>query len=165
MPGFLIVLTPLIGWSWPALSPILMSTAAALGYGAATSAPNKSQFLTGKLTRQLNAIKRVSISLDSMLTDVIAEDLGSEERVEFRKGDFLLVFRKDARGKFHVDVSGPSDQTARALREKGEEFASEVIRRFAYHKVVEQIERRGATIVEEEKLPDGSIRLHNRQWK
>lgn len=161
--GMIFVLTPLVGWTWPALLPLLGATAAALGYKALTDP--EQQLLRGKKTRQLEEIKRVTLPLDSVLTDVISEDLGAEQRMSFKHDDVVLVFRKDARGKFFVEVSGPASYTGTQLQIRAEDFAREIVRKFAYHKMVEQLERRGATVVEETVEADGRIVVKARQWR
>lgn len=161
--GSIFILTPMVGWSWPALVPVLGATAAAFGYKALTE-PEK-PVLRGRLTKKLDELKRVKLPLDSVLTDVISDDLGAEERMAFRDGEILLVFRKDAKGKFFVEVSGPHKYTGTQLQIRAEDFAREIVRKFAYHKMVEQIERRGATVVEESVETDGRIVVKSRQWR
>lgn len=161
--GMIYVLTPIVGWSWPALVPILGATAAAMGYKALTD-PER-PVLKGRLTKQMEEMKRVKMPLDSILTDVIAEDLGAEERMTFQDGEIILVFRKDARGRFFVEVSGPHRYTGTQLQIRAEDFAREIVRKFAYHKMVEQIERRGATVVEESVEEDGRVVVKSRQWR
>lgn len=162
--GTIFVLTPMIGWTWPALVPILSATAAALGYKSVTDGALK-QVLKGRLTEKMENIRRETITMDSVLAEVISEEIGNEQRLAFKRDDFLLVFRKDGRGKFFIDVSGPRELTALNLKIRGEEFARELVKKFAYHKMVEQIQRRGATIVEEEIKADGSSVLKCRQWR
>ena len=161
--GMIFFLAPVIGWSWPALAPILTAAAAAMGYKKLTEGGSNG-WLRGKLTKKLENLRRETVALDSVLTEVIAEDLGTEERMAFQRDDILLIFRKDTRGKFFIDVSGPRKLTGNNLRIRGEEFARELVKKFAYHKMVEQIERRGATIVEEELRDNGDIVLQTRQW-
>ena len=161
--GMIFFLAPVIGWSWPALAPILTAAAAAMGYKKLTEG-GSNRWLRGKLTKKLENLRRETVALDSVLTEVIAEDLGTEERMAFQRDDILLIFRKDTRGKFFIDVSGPRKLTGNNLRIRGEEFARELVKKFAYHKMVEQIERRGATIVEEEIRDNGDIVLQTRQW-
>ncbi len=159
-PGVFLVV-PVAGFTWPALVPVVAATAAALGYKVLTESKG---WLRGRITGQLENLRRESLSLDAVLTEVIAEDVGREERMQFQKEDLLLVFRRDGRGKFHIDVVGTRDHTALDLRTRGEEFARDLIRRFAYHKLTEQLERRGATVVAEEVEENGRIRLRLRQW-
>jgi hypothetical protein len=161
--GYIFVLTPMVGWSWPALVPIIGASAAALGYKMLTD-PTR-PVLEGRVTKELKSMRRVKLPLDSVLSELIAEDLGHEERMNFRQEDIVLIFRKDARGKFFVEVSGPDRYTPTELQVRAEDFAREIVKKFAYHKMVEQIERRGATVVEEAVGEDGRIVIKARQWR
>lgn len=164
MIGSIFLLTPTLGWAWPAVAPIATLVAAGMGFRVMTESA-KNPLVQSKLTRQMNRIHRVTIPLDDVITDVISEEVGIEERLTFERDEFLLVFRKDGRGKFHVEVSGPKSQTVMNLRIRGEEFARELVKKFAYHKMVQQIERRGASIVEEvANEADESVTLKARQW-
>ena len=161
--GGIIVVIPTIGWAWPALWPLAIAAGAALGYKA-MSEQRADSWIRNRLASKLDAIRRVSVPIDAVLADVIAEDLGAEERLAFERDDFLLVFRKDARGKFFVEVSGPRECTALNLKIRGEEFAREVAQRFAAHKMTELMERRGAVILTEEVKEQGKIELTGREW-
>lgn len=161
--GFIFVVAPTIGWTWPALLPLVTAVAAAKGYQKLTDG-SLDQILKSKLTTQLENLRRVEIPIDSVLAEVIAEDIGADERIAFRNDDFQLIFRKDVRGKFHVEVSGPKECSTLNLKIRGEEFAREVVRKFAYHKMVELMEKRSATIVEEETLSTGETVMTGRQW-
>lgn len=163
MPGLIIVVLPTIGWSWPAVLPILTAAAAGLGYKKLTETGSKG-WLRGRLNKKLENIRRVTISLDEVLTEVISEDIGNEERISFQRDDILLVFRKDARGKFYIDVSGPKTQTALNMKIRGEEFARELIQKFAYHKMIEQMQQRNAVVVEETETENGDLVIKTRQW-
>ncbi|MCH8328319.1 MAG: VCBS repeat-containing protein [Candidatus Marinimicrobia bacterium] len=58
----------------------------------------------------------------------------------------------------------PPNRTPDHVIHPGEEFARELVKKFAYHKMIEQMNRRGATIVDEQLKDDGSIVLTARQW-
>lgn len=158
----MLVILPTIGWAWPALLPIAGATAAALGYRT-LSRPTKG-VARSQLTRQLENMRREVVALDSVLAEVIAEELGNEERLNFERDDLILVFRKDAGGKFFVEVNGPANRPALDLKIRAEEFARELVKKFAYHKLAEQLTRAGATIVEEEVEENGRITLRARRW-
>jgi hypothetical protein len=164
MPCGLFVVLPTIGWSWPALAPIAAGVAAAMGYRSLTKGQLR-DLLDGRLNARLHATRRHSLAIDSVLTEVIAEDLGAEERMAFERDGVTIVFRKDGRGKFHVDAVGPATETTLSLKIRGEEFARELVKKFAYHKMIEQIQKRGATVVEETVKENGDIVLLNRQWR
>lgn len=156
------VVLPTIGWVWPSVVPLVAGVASALGYKMLSAPKGR---LRGKLTRQLENIRREVVPLDSVLAEVIAGEVGEEERLIFQRDDFLLVFRKDARGKFYVEVSGPAEKTALDLKLRAEAFARELVRKFAYHKIAEQLTRRGAVVVEEDIMPSGRVTMKVRTWK
>ena len=158
----MIFLFPVIGWAWPALLPIVGATAAALGY---KSFSDPKGALRGLTTRKLEQKRLESVAMDSVLAEVIAEEIGNEERLMFEREDMVLVFRKDARGKFFIDVLGPREKTALDLKLRAEEFARELVKKFAYHKLAEQLTRTGATIFEETVEENGRITLRARKWR
>ncbi len=150
----ILVVTPALGWSWPALVPIVGLVAAVRGYKFLTDDAH----FKSRLTRKMEKMRRESVAIDEVLTEVIADEIGNEERLNFERDDLILVFRKDARGKFFVEVAGPKKKTKLDLRIRAEEFAYEIIRKFAYHKLAEQLTHAGATIVEK-KIEDNRITL------
>lgn len=158
----MLVILPMIGWAWPALLPIAGAVAGALGYKVLTDPKGP---LRGAVTRQLETMRRETVALDQVLADVIAEEIGTEERLMFQRDDFILVFRKDARGKFFVEVSGPAEKTALDLKTRAEEFARELVRKFAYNRLAQQLQRAGATVVQEDVAEDGRITLQARRWR
>ena len=159
----LIVIVPVLGWSWIMLSPLIMAAAGAMGYSTLTGKKMKN-WLQKELEHDVRNLKKVSVPLDDMLKDVVAEEIGREERLDFEKGDILLSFRKDARGKFFVEVTGPRTATRYELMALGDEFARKIIQQFAHHKVARELDQRGVQIVGEEITEDGDIILQTRKW-
>ncbi|MCX7624921.1 MAG: hypothetical protein N2Z21_01695 [Candidatus Sumerlaeaceae bacterium] len=164
MAGALFVLTPTVGWAFPLLWPILMSTAAALGYKLYTSNADDAP-LRGKLTSKMKQLRIVKLSLDELITEVVAEEVGRDQVLRFVREDITLVFKRDARGKFSIEVMGPSSLSAERLRAAGVEFAYELIQQFAYHRVVSEMEKRGGNVVNERVDEEGNIVLELRRWK
>jgi hypothetical protein len=157
----MIVLLPTLGWVWPALAPLVGSVAAALGY---REFADPKGILRGRTTRLLERMRLERVALDEVLANVIAEELGNEERLIFERDEMILVFRKDARGKFFVDVLGPREKSALDLKIRAEEFAAELIKKFAYNRLASQLTRTGAVIVSEEVAESGRITLTARRW-
>jgi hypothetical protein len=158
-----IVITPILGWSWPALAPIITAAAGLLGYTKLTGDSAK-DWLRGKLNTKIENLRTVEIAIDALLADVVAEELGREERLNFEQEDFVLTFRKDVRGKFFIEVTGPRTATRMELRARGEEFARTLIQQFAHSKIARELDRRGVQIVEEEVTEEGDIILRTRRW-
>jgi len=158
-----IIITPILGWSWPALAPIIAAAAGLLGYSKLTGDSAK-DWLQGKLNCELENLRTVEIAINEFLADVVAEELGREERLDFEKEDFVLTFRKDVRGKFFIEVTGPRTATRMELKARGEEVARHLIQPFAHHKIARELDRRGVQIVEEEVTEEGDIVLRTRRW-
>ena len=159
------ILTPILGWSWPALLPVAVASAAALGYKRLTGTDEKA-WLRGALTRKMEALQIVSVPVDEVLADVVGEEVGRDDRLVFEKDDFRLVFRRDARGKFFVDTLGPRGARPSALRREALEFARTLTREFVYNRVLREMEARGIHLVEEhEDAETGDIILEMRHFR
>lgn len=164
MTGYIFVITPSVGWAFPLLWPILMSTAGALGYKLFTSAADDAP-LRGKLSAEMKKLRTVQLALDEVVTGVVADEVGRDQVLRFVRDDITLVFRRDARGKFFVEVMGPQTRSAEELRKLGTEFASTLVQQFAYHRVVSELAKRGAHVVGERVDAEGNIELELRRWK
>ena len=156
------LITPAIGWAWPALVPIVGAVAAALGYKHFAEPKG---LLRGATSEALDKVRLERVPLDAVLAQVIAEEVGAEERIVLKRDEISLVFRKDALGKFFVDVLGPAAMTREALQQLGEEFARELVKKFAYHRITEQLERANVNVIEEKVEADGRITLRARKWE
>lgn len=161
--GAIFILTPTVGWATPLLWPILFTVAGALGYRQLTSVADDA-LLKGELNRELNNIKTVTLPLDQLVKDMVSEEVGREQVLRFVKEDIVLVFKKDARGKFTIEVCGSKDRTTRELKAMGMEFAQNVIQQFSYNRMAQEMERRGANIIGEEVNENGDIVLKLRRW-
>ncbi|AXA37534.1 MAG: hypothetical protein N2644_10935 [Candidatus Sumerlaea chitinivorans] len=164
MLGTIFVVTPTVGWAFPLLWPILLSTAGALGFKLYTSTADDAP-LRGKLSKQLRNLRTVTLRLDELVQGIAAEEVGRDQVVRFVKDDIVLVFRRDPRGKFSIEVMGPAAKSARELEAIGREFAFTLIQQFAYNRMVQEMERRGATLASEEVNENGDIVLRLRHWK
>ena len=159
MPIF--VISPIIGWTWPALLPIAAAAAGAMGYKTYSGPARKT-----KLTRKLENLRREVVPLERELAEVVSDEVGNEERLNLERDGIVLVFRKDAQGKFFIEVVADKRKMSREqMRHLGQEFARELIKKFAYHKIAEQLERAGVEVVAEEVQDDGRIRLNARRWR
>jgi len=158
-----VIIMPILGWSWVMLSPIVMAAAGALGFQTLTGDKLK-DWLQKEIEKDRKRLRKVNVALEEVMADIVAEELGREERLDFKKVNMILTFRKDARGKFHVEVTGPRSMTAVELLTIGDEFARTIIQQFAHHRVARELDLRGVHIVGEEVNENGDIILHTRKW-
>jgi len=159
----IIIVTPSMGWSWPALTPIIVATAGAMGYGV-LSKNVASRRVRSKLEQKLLNRRTVEIALESHLKDVVAEQLGHEEELLFEREDLTLAFGHDVRGKFRIRVTGPKERALADLRVVGDQFARELIQQFAYHRIARELDRRGVQVDEETVDEEGNMILQARRW-
>ena len=161
MPTFII--TPIIGWSWPALLPIISAAAGYLGFTKFTG-DSENDWLRGKITKELEALRTVQIPLGEAALDVVSEEIGRDERLSFKREDIVLTFRKDTRGKFFVEVTGIKTKTSRELREVGVEFMEQLVQLFAHNRIASELDKRGVQVVDESVNEAGEIILRTRRW-
>jgi len=159
----LIIIVPVLGWSFVVLSPLIMAAAGALGYSTLTG-KKLNDWLQKELVDNLRNYRKVTIPLEDYIKEIAAEEIGREERLDFKKTDIVLTFRKDALGKLYVEVTGPRTIPSAELTTMGDEFARNIIQQFAHHKIARELDQRGVHIVEEEVNEEGDIILHTRKW-
>lgn len=147
----------------PLIWPALLSAAGALGYKHFTSTADDAP-LRGKLTEQLSHQKIVKLSLDQVVKDLVSEEVGREEVLRFVKDEITVIFKRDIRGKFTIEVMGPDRLTKLDLERLGNEFAATLVQQFAYNRMAAEMERRGANVVSEEVNEQGDIVLKLRRW-
>jgi len=158
-----LIVMPILGWSWVMLSPLVMAAAGALGYRTMTGKA-LNDWLQKELVNEVKNLRKVRIPLESVLSDVVAEEMGREERLDFKKNNIVVTFRKDALGKFHIEVTGPVTMTAPELYIFGDEFARTIVQQFSHHRIARELDQRGVHIVGEEINENGDIILHTRKW-
>ena len=156
--------TPSVGWALPLVWPIVLSLAGAMGYKLFTSNADNAP-LRGQLNRQLNRLRTVRVPLESVVKDMVADEVGREQVLRFTRDDITLVFKRDAWGKFSVEISGPDSKTARELERIGTEFAQALVQQFALNKIAVELEKMGANVVGEEVNEQGDIVLRLRRWE
>lgn len=167
MIGSIITITPIVGWSLPALFPIVTAVAGYMGFVKLTGL-DRDSWLQGQLTKKMLEQRRkrkvVAVPLHQYLKDVVSPELGREERLEFKKEDVILIFRKDTRGQFFIEVEGSSKYTGRELQMIINDFANGIIQQFAYNKIVKELNLRGVNVIDEEINEKGEIILQTRKW-
>jgi hypothetical protein len=162
--GTIFVLTPTVGWALPLVWPIVLTVAGGLGYKLYTSDKDDAP-LRGELSKEMKHLKIVRLSLDQVVTDMVADEVGREQVLRFVKDKVVLVFKRDLRGRFVIEVMGPDTMTRRELEMAGLEFAGGVVQQFAYNKMAREMELRGANVVGEEVNENGDIVLRLRRWE
>ncbi|HRX85987.1 MAG TPA: DUF1257 domain-containing protein [Phycisphaerae bacterium] len=148
--GAVLVLTPLVVASWPAISAAVFGAAAAMGFSVA-----------GPLESSQNQPRRTN-SVETEIEDssVVAEELQRGTQIALEKDGVHIAFGQDDRGACTVCVTG--DRPQRELRAIGEDVAGRVVQQFAYHRLMTELKQRNYSIVDEQVMQDDSIQVRVR---
>ena len=121
--GAVLVLTPLIISSWPAIATAVVGAAAAMGYSVAGGAQ------TEQAPRKT---KKRTVEAEIENSEVVAEAMGPGQTIVIQKGDVTIKFGQDERGACSVCVTGER-QSERELKQIGQDVAGRVVQQIAYH--------------------------------
>ncbi len=148
--GAVLILTPVIISTWPALATAVASAAASLGYAR----------LEG---REAPSTER-SIALEIPRSEVVTDQLGRDEKLSFVREGVQVTFQRDARGRAGLSVrgSGLSEEELHAI---GEAMSQRVVRDYVVARVKAEVGARHYNIVEETEDESTGIRLTVRHWE
>jgi ABC-type transporter MlaC component len=151
-----LILTPVIISSWPAISVAIAGAASALGFALQKTAQ---ELAAGVHTEE--GVQNVEIELAD--SEVLAQSLATNQQVVLTKGDIRIVVERDARGRCKVCASGKGHSKAQ-LKQVAEEFTQKLTQCFVYNKVMKELKGKNFQVVNEEVSQDQSIRIHVRRW-
>lgn len=146
----IIVLTPLVVASWPAIAAAIMGAASGMGF-----AVHGPELHEERQTRR----KKVTTELEN--SEVFSDSLAAGQKLILTKGDITVEFSRDERGRCSVCVSGVG-HSDRELKKVGEEVAGRVTQQFVYNKLMSELKQRNYRVVDEQVLADESVRVRIR---
>ena len=151
-----LILTPVIISSWPAITAAVAGAATALG------------FVMQKTTQEVMAgvqaeegVQNVEVELAE--SEVLAQSLATNQQIVLTKGDIKIVVERDARGRCKVCASGKGHSKVE-LKQVAEEFTQKLTQCFVYNKVMKELKGKNFQVINEEVTQDQSIRINVRRW-
>jgi ABC-type transporter MlaC component len=154
--GAVLLLTPVVIAAWPTFVSVAVSAAASLGYASADAV---AQANTGAAEKQA-----AGVEIEVANSEVITEQLGRDQKFTVVRDGVTITFRRDARGKAALSVSGKgrSDEQLRAL---GEELSQRLVRDYVYQQLMTEIQARDYIVVNESVDGSNAIHLTVRNWE
>ena len=150
-----LVLTPVIISSWPAITAAVAGAASALG------------LLVKESVKEANAQNQVevkqSVEVELSQSEVLAENLATDQEIVLTKGSIELRVKRDERGRCVVCAKGLGYSDVE-LKQIAEEFTQKLTQCYVYDKVMRELKTKEFQIVNEEVMNDESIRIHVRRW-
>ncbi len=162
--GWIISIAPIVGWSWPALAPLMLIAAGKIGADLIFDSRDNSP-VTQELRRRLLEERSIALEVESAVSEAVFEEVRRGDAMIFQKDGVLVTLTKDERNRLKVTVTGPKDMPRSQMERVGKEFTREIAQLFAQHRIVEQLERLNFDLVEEEKTKEGEIRLRVRRFR
>ncbi len=153
--GAVLILTPIIIGSWPAITAAAAGAAAALGLVVKESVQEALQ------ETEVNVEQSVEVELAE--NEVLAENLATGKEIVFTKGTVELRVHRDERGRCSVCAKG-AGHTKAELKQMAEQFSQRLTQCFVYNRVMSELKSRDFQVVNEEVMEDQSVRIHVRRW-
>ena len=151
-----LILTPVIISSWPAISAAVAGAATALGFVMQRTV----QEVMANVETEAG-VQNVEVELAE--SEVLAQSLATNQQIVLTKGDIKIVVERDARGRCKVCASGKGHSKVE-LKQVAEEFTQKLTQCFVYNKVMKELKGKKFQIVNEEVTQDQSIRINVRRW-
>ena len=155
-----LVLTPVVIGGWPTITAAVAGAAAAMGLAISQRARDEVKVAA---QNQLQAQQNV-VEVEVADSEVLAENLVTDEEIVLTKGTVELRVRRDERGRCVVCASGLGHTDAE-LKTMAEEFAQRMTQCFVYNRVMSEVKDRGFNVVNEEQMEDETVRIHLRRWE
>jgi len=149
------ILAPVVVAAWPAFSAAVVAAATSLGY----------QVVSEANTSHTTAVRMDSgrVNLDIANSELVTGQLGRDQRISVTRNGVTVTFSREARGKAALCVTG-TGQSDEELRRQGEELSGCVVQHYVYQRLMEEMHRKGFTVVEEEADANRAIRIKVRTW-
>jgi len=141
---------------WPAFSAAVVAAATSLGYQVVSEAKHGHTTAAPAETHRIN--------LDIPNSELVTGQLGRDQRISVTRDGVTVAFSRDSRGRAALCVTG-TGQSDEELRRLGEELSGCVVQQYVYQRLLEEVQRKGYTIVEEETSANRAIRLKVRNWE
>jgi hypothetical protein len=146
-----VVVTPLVIASWPAITAAVTAAISTMGFSIAQGLER---------ARQMNLTKtRTEIELED--SEILNEAAGVSEQLVVERDGLRAVFSRDVRGALKVCLEGEGF-TKTQLRQIGEEMIGRVTQQFVYHRVMTELKERHMNVVDEEMTEDRTIKIRVR---
>jgi rRNA-processing protein FCF1 len=151
----ILILTPVIITSWPAITAAVAGAASAMGL-----------VIHQTVKEELKASQEVaeqSVEVELSESEILKEGIATDQEIVLHKGDIELRVKRDERGRCSVCAKGVG-RSKIELKQIAEEFTQKLTQCFVYDKVMRELKNKQFQIVNEEVMNDESIRINIRRW-
>ena len=155
----IIILTPIIIASWPAITAAVAGAASAIGLAARQAVKDSVKDLERQKAEE---VQQVEVELAD--SSVLSKNLAGEKEIVLTKGGIELRVSSDERGRCRVCAKGKG-HSQQELKQLAEQFTQKMTQCFIYNRVASELKNKGFQVVNEEVMKDDAIRIHVRRWE
>ncbi|HUY32846.1 MAG TPA: DUF1257 domain-containing protein [Pirellulales bacterium] len=149
-----IVITPILIASWPAIAAAVTAAVGTLGFAIARNRELEAE-------SELSESSRAEIEVEN--SEILADATGGGEELVVEREGIVARFSRDGRGALKVCMEGKGYSKAE-LRRVGEELVGRVTQQYVYHRVVTELKQRNMAIVDEQVEEDRTVKIRVRNW-
>ena len=147
-----VVITPVVIASWPAISAAVTAAIGAMGFSVAQgTASQRAQITTGN---------KAEIEVED--SEILKNSAGSGESIVVERDGITATFSRDARGALKVCMEGGAKHSKSELKRIGQELIDSVTQQYVYHRVVTELKERNMNIVDEQVAADRTVTIRVR---
>jgi hypothetical protein len=146
-----VVISPLVIASWPAISAAVTAGVASMGFSIVASGARSIA------TENASTRRKVEVPIED---SEILEGAAGQQIVVEREG-MRAIFSRDARGALKLCMEGSAYSDAE-LKKMGEDLINRVTQQYVYHRVVTELKQRNMTIVDEQVSADRTVKIRVR---
>lgn len=147
-----LVVTPILITSWPAITAAVTAAVGTLGFSAVQDAAARGSS---------DIANREEIEIED--SEILADTAGTAQQITVERDGLRATFSRDARGVLRLCMEG-SGHSKNELRKLGETLLGRVTQQYAYHRIVSELKDRNMTIVDEEMTDTDSVKIRVRNW-
>jgi hypothetical protein len=147
-----VVLTPIIITSWPAITAAVTAAVSTMGFAVAKHGQT-----------ELAASEKTTEEIEVEDSEILQDAAGIDQEIVVERENLRAVFTRDARGALRICMEGTGYSKAE-LRQIGQDMIDRVTQQYVYHRVVTELNERKMTIVDEEVAEDRTVKIRVRNW-
>ncbi len=149
-----LILTPVIVSSWPAIAAAVAGAATSMGFAAKES-------ISEAMAAQE---EQNSVEVEVEASEVLGENVATGQEIVLTKGNVELRVKRDERGRCTICAKGKGHSKVE-LQQMAEEFSQKMVQCYTYNRVATELKNKGFQVVNEEMMEDEAVRIHVRRWE
>lgn len=141
--------------------PVLLSAAAAVASASGFVLVEQTARSMTKIMEDAETCEELEIESREELVKILEVEGG----FTLEKGDIKLAFTKSREsGKIKMLITASKRHTKEELHKLGQEVINDIIQRYAYDRLINELKKEGFNVVNENVEEDKTIRLRVRKW-